>query len=145
MDDLRHKIEQLLPAGIFLMDINEDPHRGIVRCFVDGEESISLGVTANIAKSIQNSGLLDEYYPDGASLEVTTLGLSEPLKQPFQYRKNVGRMLNLTYGKNGYRKHTEAELVGFNDGILYLKNKHKGQFQMALENILQAKVIVQFN
>jgi hypothetical protein len=54
-------------------------------------------------------------------------------------------MLSLTYGKNGYRKHTEAELVGFNDGILYLKNKHKGQFQMALENILQAKVIVQFN
>ena len=88
---------------------------------------------------------MDEYYPDGASLEVTTLGLSEPMKQPFQYRKNVGRMLSLTYGKNGYRKHTEAELVGFNDGILYLKNKHKGQFQMALENILQAKVIVQFN
>ena len=114
------------------MDINEDPHRGIVRCFVDGEESVSLGVSADIAKSIQNSGLLYEYYTDGALLEVTTLGLSEPLKQPFQYRKNVGRMLNLTYGKNGYRKHTEAELVGFNDGILYLKNKHKGQFQMAL-------------
>ena len=89
--------------------------------------------------------MLDEYYPDGASLEVTTIGLSEPLEQPFQYRKNVGRMLNLTYDKNGNQKHTEAELVGFSDGILYLKNKYKGHFQLVLENILQAKVIVQFN
>ena len=145
MDDLRHEIKQLLPGGVFLMDIKEDPHRRLVRCFVDAEESISIDETTEIAKSIQNSGLLDEYYPDGASLEVTTIGLSEPLEQPFQYRKNVGRMLNLTYDKNGNQKHTEAELVGFSDGILYIKNKYKGQFQLVLENILQAKVIVQFN
>ena len=145
MDKLRQDIEQLLPDGVFLMDINEDPHRGMVRCFVDSEKSISLDQTSKIVKSIQHSGLLEKYYPDGALLEVTTLGILEPLTQPFQYRKNVGRKLNLTYNNKSYRKHTEAELVGFNDDILFLKNKNKGQFQLALENILQAKVIVQFN
>ena len=47
--------------------------------------------------------------------------------------------------KKGYRKHAEAELVGFKDSILFLKNENKGHFQLALENILQAKIIVQFN
>ena len=127
------------------MDLKEDPHKGMVRCFVDGERSISLNETSFIAKHIQESGLLDEYYPNGASLEVTTMGLGEPLTQPFQYRKNVGRFLNLSYDKNGYKKHTEAELVGFDEEILFLKNKQNGQFQLRLENILLAKVIVQFN
>lgn len=145
MEELRHKIEQLLPEGVFLMDMNEDPHKGLLRCFIDSEESISLNVTTTIAKSIRNSGLLDIMFPDGASLEVTTLGLSEPLTQPFQYRKNVGRLMNLTYEKKGYRKHVEAELVGFNDSIIFLKNENKGHFQLALENILQTKIIVQFN
>ncbi|MBC8323260.1 MAG: hypothetical protein H8E70_06805 [Candidatus Marinimicrobia bacterium] len=145
MEELRHKIEQLLPEGVFLMDMNEDPHKGLLRCFVDSEASISLDVTTTIAKSIRNSGLLETIFPDGASLEVTTLGLSEPLTQPFQYRKNVGRLMNLTYDKKGYRKHAEAELVGFKDSILFLKNENKGHFQLALENILQAKIIVQFN
>ena len=145
MDELRHKIEHLLPDGVYLMDITDDPHKGMVRCFVDSEETVSLDVTTEIAKTIQDDGLLDEYYPDGASLEITSLGVTEPLTRSFQYKKNVGRKLNLTFNKNGHRKYTEAELVGFNDDILYLKNKHKGQFQLALENILQAKVIVQFN
>jgi len=145
MDKLRQDIENLLPEGVFLMDLNEDPHRGMVRCFVDGETSISLGQTSKIVKSIQHSGLLDQYYPEGALLEVTTLGVTEPLTHSFQYKKNVGRYLNLTYSSKNYRKHTEAELVGFNDNILFLKNEHKGQFELALENILQAKVIVKFN
>lgn len=145
MDKLRIDITELLPEGVFLMDLKEDPHKGMVRCFVDGETSISLNETSFIAKQIQESGLLDEYYPSGASLEVTTLGLGEPLTQPFQYRKNVGRFLNLYYDKNGYKKHTEAELVGFDEEILFLKNKQNGQFQLRLENILLAKVIVQFN
>ncbi len=113
--------------------------------FCGQPKSISLDLTSKIVKSIQHSGLLEKYYPDGALLEVTTLGILEPLTQPIQYRKNVGRKLNLTYNNKSYRKHTEAELVGFNDNILFLKNKNKGQFQLALENILQAKVIVQFN
>ncbi|HJL75321.1 MAG TPA: hypothetical protein QGF17_08365 [Candidatus Marinimicrobia bacterium] len=145
MEELRHKIEQVLPDGVLLMDLTDDPHKGMVRCFVDSEETVSLDVTTAIAKSIQDAGILDEYYPDGAALEVTSIGVTEPLMRPFQYKKNVGRKLNLTFDKNGYRKYTEAELVGFNDDILYLKNKNKGQFQLALENILQAKVIVQFN
>ncbi len=145
MEDLKHKIEQLLPKGVFLMDMNEDPHKALLRCFIDSEDSISLDLTTSIAKSIRNSGLLDTIFPEGTSLEVSTLGLSEPLTQPFQYRKNVGRLMNLTYDKKGYRKHTEAELVGFKDSILFLKNENKGHFQLALENILQAKIIVQFN
>ena len=56
MDKLRQDIEQLLPDGVFLMDINEDPHRGMVRCFVDSEKSISLDQTSKIVKSIAFSG-----------------------------------------------------------------------------------------
>ena len=145
MDKLRIDLTELLPEGIFLMDMKEDPHKGLVRCYVDSEMIISLSDTTSIAKRIRESGLLDEYYPNGASLEVSTLGISEPLTLPFQFRKNVGRFSNLMYSKNGYKKQTDAELVGFDEETLFLKNKQRGQFQLKLESVYQAKVIVQFN
>lgn len=134
-----------MPTGFYLMDIKEDPHKGLVRCLIDSEDSISLDDTAMILKLIQNSGVLDQFYSDGASLEVTSLGVTEPLTQSFQYRKNVGRKLNITFDKNGYRKHIEAELTGFDGETLFLQNKNKGHFQLVLVNILQAKVVIQFN
>jgi ribosome maturation factor RimP len=144
MDELRNKIEKLMPTGFYLMNIKEDPHKGLVRCLIDSEDSISLDDTAMISKLIQHSGVLDQFYPDGASLEVTSLGVTEPLTHSFQYRKNIGRKLNITYDKNGYRKNVEAELTGFDGEILFLQNKNKGHFQLELANILQAKVIIQF-
>lgn len=144
MDKLRNKIEKLMPTGFYLMDIKEDPHKGLVRCLIDSEDSISLDDTAMILKLIQNSGVLDQFYSDGASLEVTSLGVTEPLTKSFQYRKNVGRKLNITFDKNGYRKHIEAELTGFDGETLFLQNKNKGHFQLVLVNILQAKVVIQF-
>ncbi len=144
MDKLKNRIENLIPQGYYLMDIKEDPHKGLVRCFIDSEETISLNDTARISKSIQKSGILDQYYSEGASLEVTSLGATEPITEPFQYRKNVGRKLNITYDKNGYRKFVEADLTGFNEETLFLKNKNKGRFEILLKNVLQAKVIIQF-
>jgi len=144
MDELRNKLEKLLPDEFHLMDLKEDPHKGLVRCLIDSEDTISLADTTMISKLIQNSGVLDQFYSDGASLEVTSLGVSEPITQSFQYRKNVGRKLNITFDKNGYRKNIEAELTGFDGNNLFLQNKNKGHFQLAFANILQAKVVIQF-
>ncbi|MFQ6678238.1 MAG: ribosome maturation factor RimP [Fidelibacterota bacterium] len=126
------------------MDMKEDPHKGLIRCIIDSENPISLVDTTRISKTIQNSGILDNYYPDGASLEVTSFGITESFTQPFQFRKNVGRRLNIIYDKDGYKKNVKAELSGFDGETLFLRNKNRGQFQLSLTKILDTKVVIQF-
>lgn len=141
---LKTKITSLLPDGINLMGFKEEPHRGMVRCIVDSENSITLEHTSQIAKTIKNSGVLDLFYPNGISLEVSTPGISEPLTEPFQYIKNIGRMLEISFNKNGFHKTTQAVLTGFDGKILYLNNKHRGHFQLSFEEIIKTTVKVQF-
>ncbi len=134
----------MLPSGFYLMDMKEDPHKGLIRCIIDSENPISLDDTTRISKTIQNSHILDTYYPKGASLEVTSFGINGSLTESFQFRKNVGRMLNITFDKDGYKKSVKAELRGFDGKTLFLRNKNKSQFQLPLTKIIDTKVVIQF-
>lgn len=91
------KLEPLLAAHPthFLVDIRIKPTNNI-KVFVDADEGMPLSnlVQYNRAlyKVIEESGM----YPDGNfSLEVSSPGLDEPLKLQRQYKKNVGRYLEV--------------------------------------------------
>ncbi len=99
MDELKTKIENLLPEGFYLMDIKEDIYKAVIRCFIDSEKMIYSEDTSMISKSIQDYEVLDAFYPDGVTLEVTSLGVTTPLTRNFQFRKNIGRLLAIEYKK----------------------------------------------
>src|SRR2546421_4309493 len=109
----------------FLVEVRIKPTNN-VKIFIDADEGIILSdliaYNRKLYKMLEESGL----FPDGDfSLEVSSPGLDEPLKMLRQYKKNIGRYLDITL-KDSTRK--EGKLIEVTeDGIVIETEKGKGK------------------
>jgi ribosome maturation factor RimP len=99
MDAVKTKIEQwlaplLAEKNFFLVDIKVILGKKI-EVYVDSDEGIHIDDCATISrfleKNIDGSGLVPENYV----LEVSSPGMSNPLKVPRQYKRRIGRTLEI--------------------------------------------------
>jgi ribosome maturation factor RimP len=106
-------VEQLLEKpSIFLIDLNiSDSYK--ITVTLDGDNGIVLQDCIDISRAIENN--LDREEQD-FSLEVASAGVSSPLKHLRQYKKNVGRTLQV----KTVTQTIEAELVEANDEHIVL-------------------------
>jgi ribosome maturation factor RimP len=94
--------------------------------FIDADEGINLAVliqyNRKLYKLIEESAL----YPDGDfSLEVSSPGLDEPLKINRQYKKNVGRFVDVFL--NDASKKEGKLIEAAEDGIIIEYETGKGK------------------
>ena len=95
MSTLKKKVAEMIPGHLVVMDIVENIPQSKVTIIIDGPQPIDLQTTVSIAKTVRNSGLLDEIYKDGFQLEVTSPGLDAPLTHPIQFKKNMGKVIKV--------------------------------------------------
>lgn len=96
--DFKSKVKDLLEQGLaehpdlFLIDfsISTDSKISVV---IDGDNGVNLQDCIDVSRSIEHN--LDREEHD-FSLEVASAGATAPLKFPRQYRKNIGRTLEVT-------------------------------------------------
>ena len=114
----KEKVSELLNAGleekpeIFLIDLTiTDAFKIIVT--LDGDNGVTLQDCIDISRAIENN--LDREEVD-FSLEVASGGVSAPLKLVRQYKKNIGRTLQVKTASDIII----AELVDANDDFITL-------------------------
>ena len=100
MNTLKNKIEQLIPDNLVLIDLIEDPNGSWLKVIIDGADSVDLKTTTKIAKKIKSLEFIDEFFPAGIQFEVSTPGIDSALVHPFQYKKNLGRYINIKLKNN---------------------------------------------
>lgn len=143
MNNLKDDIEKLIPNDLVLLDLIQDNSRQALTLVVDGEKTIDLKRTAILSRRLQDSGLLDEIYPGGFQLEVTSPGIDAPLKHPFQYKKNIGRkltVLSITEDTPIVIKLNAVDKVGFS-GITLSGETVRYNY----DHIQTAKVLIEFS
>jgi ribosome maturation factor RimP len=143
MEALKNKLGALLPEDLVLMDVIEDHYRPGVKLVVDGSKPISIQATADVARAVRDSGILDGIFPDGYQLEVTSPGLEAPLTHPFQYKKNMGRKVELTLKDQGAPqvvKILTVDETGFTG-----KDQRGVEGRYPFEAIETAKIVIEFN
>jgi ribosome maturation factor RimP len=147
---IEQKIASLLEANPahFLVEVRIKPTNNI-KVFIDGDEGVPLSALVQynrkLYKELEESGL----YPDGNfSLEVSSPGLDEPLKLHRQYKKNIGRYVELTLQD---ASHKEGKLLEANeDGIVIETETGKGkkkevkQETILFTDIKQTKIQIKF-
>jgi ribosome maturation factor RimP len=75
----------------FLVELRIKPTNNI-KLFLDGDHGITIEKCVQINRALYKKIEQSELYPDGNfSLEVSSPGLDEPLKLMRQYKKNIGR------------------------------------------------------
>jgi ribosome maturation factor RimP len=103
--------------NLFLVDIKFSMGRRI-ELYVDSDEGIHIDDCAAISrfleKHLDGSGIV----PDNYILEVSSPGMSNPLKVPRQYKKRIGRVLEVV--KNDGAQ-IEAQLVVADDEKITLR------------------------
>lgn len=95
--EFKEKVQALLEEGLashpslFLIDfsISSDNKISVV---IDGDHGVTLQDCIDVSRSIEHN--LDREEQD-FSLEVASAGATSPLKLPRQYKKNVGRKLEV--------------------------------------------------
>jgi ribosome maturation factor RimP len=132
----------------FLVDLRIKPTNN-VKLFLDGDNGISIercvAFNRRIYKRIEELGI----FPDGDfSLEVSSPGLDEPLKLFRQYRKNLGRAVEVLL-KDGRK--VEGKLIEAGENELVIeetrgKNKKKEVIlhNIAIDSIKHTKIQIVF-
>ena len=83
-------------TDMFLTSISIKPTNNI-KVYLDADSGLDVGRSASINRKLYH--LIEEaaWYPDGNfSLEVSSPGIDEPLNGIRQFRKNIGRTLEVT-------------------------------------------------
>ena len=114
---LRDQIDNLVTArGAVVIDVvaRGEARAPVFEIFVDTLEGVTLDLCRDINRDVQE--LLDREF-EGARyrLEVSSPGSDRSLKFPWQYRKHIGRTLELTVVTEGSRTTLTGRLQGFSD------------------------------
>lgn len=103
---------------LFLIDLKISPTQDIT-VIIDGDNGINLQDCLDASRAIENN--LDREETD-FSLQVTSPGLSQPLQLPRQYKKNIGRSLEITLNDDNQ---IDGELTKFDENEITIKRKYR--------------------
>ena len=153
---MQKKVEKLLDEALsqkpelFLIDLSISEANQI-RVILDGDNGVSVQDCMDVSRAIEHN--LDREEQD-FSLEVLSAGVSKPLKMVRQYKKNIGRKLQVkTEGETIEGELTEAteDAVTLHWKAREPKPVGKGKVTVQKEatvsynDIVEAKVMIKFN
>jgi len=152
---LEERVRDLLEKALkerhdlFLIDLSVlDDNQ--IRVVIDGDKGVLVEDCMFISRAIEHN--LDREEED-FSLEVTSSGATSPIQHNRQYKKNIGRILNV----NTSAKELEGKLTQLDDEGIILEWKSRepkpiGKGKVTVQNkerilfsdILKAKVMIKF-
>jgi len=152
---MKEKVEKLLEKALkenpslFLISLTISSANHI-QIIIDGDEAVSVQNCMDISRAVEHN--LDREEED-FSLEVLSAGVSEPLIQERQYKKNIGRDLKVKTQENTL----EGTLIEATDEAIKLQwkareSKPTGKGKVTVEKeaeipystIVEAKVMIKF-
>ena len=142
-DELVNIIEPLLEDGQILMDVTHNVRGNFVRITVDSESVLTLDDTAKLTRSIKNASETSSEFPDGVRIEVSTPGLDWSLSEPFQFKKNLNRNLDLVYDDNKSSTKITGKIIRAGDNSFELESDNK-IFSLSYDQVKSAMVNVSF-
>lgn len=143
-------LDKLESDGVFIVELTVSPSNRI-SVTLDSEHGIPVSYCVDISRMIEHN--LDRDKEDFA-LEVSTAGLDQPLKLVRQFKKNIGRDVDVVTaeGKNITGKLTEISENGFTvetQEKVKTEGKKKKELKITphifnFEDVKSVKVVVSF-
>lgn len=138
---LQEKLENMVAAMLdgndnyFLVDLKVRPGNNI-KIILDADSGVSIDKCVEYNRYLYKQLEADGMFPDGDfALEVSSPGIDEPLKLGRQYRKNLGRRVEVVQTDGTRREGKLTELT--DNGLVIEETRGKGKKQEVLiHNIL---------
>jgi ribosome maturation factor RimP len=90
-------------AGFDLDEVTITPagRRSVVRLVIDSDAGVSLDDVAEVASQVSSTLDQHDVVPGAYVLEVSSPGVDRPLLQPRHWRRNVGRLVQVSLATGG--------------------------------------------
>lgn len=136
-------IEQIMESetAYFVVSIKVKPTNNI-KIFLDGDEGIAIDKCIYFNRKIYKTIEELAWFPEGDfSLEISSPGVDEPLLSARQYKKNIGRKVEVTFM---YEKKQVGTLTKVTENDIELKwTEGKGKKEQQKESIIPFEMIKQ--
>lgn len=140
MSTIRDIIEDFIPKDYEMIEYNDFSSTGRFRIVLDGLKNVDLNTTSTLAKKIKKSEIINKKFPDGVQLEITSPGIDSNLTYSFQFKKNIGRMLNITTFED--EKSFKVKLISADDKTIEFELDDGNSTILNFSQIKHANVIV---
>ena len=139
---LKKELKKILPDDIYLLNMVEDNLTDSLKIIIDSVSGVDIKTTTRIAKIIKNSEYFTNAYPAGIGLEVSSPSIFDSLTKPFQFKKNIGKKIQIKEFSCDFIKTLQIDSVdnaGFNgfeesDDLFYIR----------FNEIEKANILVEF-
>tara|TARA_Y100000591_G_scaffold157408_1_gene135385 strand:- start:1488 stop:1925 length:438 start_codon:yes stop_codon:yes gene_type:complete len=142
-EKIKNIIEGYLSKGQVLVDVTEKFESGFVRVVVDSEFTITLNDTAILTKKLIKSDEFNTRYPNGCRIEITTPGLDAPLKEAYQFRKNVNKNVKICYRNADQVDSIKCKILSADDKSVLVKCDNN-DIPIFYDQIEHAKILLSF-
>ncbi len=145
-EEIRELVEPLLEReGVELVDLElkGPPGRQILRIFIDEEGGITIDRCTEISRKL--SDLLDrkDPIPGRYTLEVSSPGIDRPLRQPRDFRRNVGRTVRVEVREGEATRYVEGVIVEAAEEHLELEVRGE-LVRLSWPQVVRGKIQVRF-
>jgi len=137
--------ELLLPIlereGVHLVDLELRGYANnqVLSIFIDTDIGITLQQIAHITREIEGMLDLEDPIHGRYRLEVSSPGIDRPLTEQWQFRKNVGRWLKVSYNLQDQKLEKTGLLKEVQEDRILLVDK-KQELEIPLSQIIKAVI-----
>ena len=135
-DQIEQRVNRLIGTepDIFLVEVRIKPTNN-VKVFLDADNGISIDRLVQFNRRFYKELEEDQVFPNNDfSLEISSPGLDEPLKLNRQYKKNIGRYVEVVQN-DGVK--TEGKLISAEeDQVIVEEEKGKGKKKEMVQHII---------
>jgi len=135
-DQIEQRVNRLIGTepDVFLVDVRIKPTNN-VKVFLDADNGISIERLVQFNRRLYKEFEEEQVFPNNDfSLEISSPGLDEPLKLNRQYKKNIGRFVEVVQ-TDGAR--TEGKLISAEgDQVTVEEEKGKGKKKEMIQHII---------
>ena len=142
-EKLKNIIKKFLNEDQVLVNVAENFKSGFVRVVVDSESSITLKDTTSLTRKLVKDEEFNNRYPNGCRIEISTPGVDAPLKEAYQFRKNVNKNVKIRYLVNNKIKSIKCLITDANEKHVSVKHL-KSDLSIPYDKIEYAKVLLSF-
>ena len=147
LQELQKVIDPILRSqGVELVDLEyqRESCGWVLRIYIDREEGINVENCADLSRELGSILEVRDLIPDFYTLEVSSPGLTRPLKRPEDYNKYRNRLVKIkTFAPIEGRKNFKGILQSLEDENVYIQVEGR-ILEIPLRGIAKANLEVEF-
>ena len=135
-------------SNIYLrgISVGGSANNRLVRIIVDTDDGITVDECQELSRKISDFFYRKNIFEGAYNLEVTSPGTNKPLEFPYEFRRNIGRKIEVDYvdySEGSESKKLVGELMSYNGNFISVKDK-VGNVSIPISKLISAKVKLQW-